>query len=101
MHDEAKRHTRSRWHSESTTAAQFFLVTQMLKKKDVTEQLNSASRKLIEENRVKLSSIVKTTVYCGSHDIALKGKHSNESNFHYLLDFRMEAGNVIFMHYKN
>ncbi|KAL5246073.1 hypothetical protein ACI65C_013481 [Semiaphis heraclei] len=46
--------------------------------KDVTEQLNSSIRKLIDENRLKLVSIIKTIVYCGTHDIALRGKHSNE-----------------------
>lgn len=75
IHQEAKHHTESRWHSESTAAAKFFHDAQTLKKKDVSEQLNSASRKLIEENRIKLVSIIKTIVYCGTHDITLRDKY--------------------------
>lgn len=102
IHDEAKKHVESRWHSESTAAAKFFQDSQNLKIKDVSEQINSASRKLIEENREKLSSIIKTIVYCGTHDIALRGKNINEGNFHDLLDFRMDSGDSILIeHFKN
>lgn len=44
---------------------------------------------------MKLVSIIKTIVYCGTQDIALRGKHSDEGNFHDLLDFRMDAGDTI------
>jgi hypothetical protein len=49
IHKEAKKYTKSRWHSESTAAAKFFHDIQTLKKKDVTEQINSASQNLLKK----------------------------------------------------
>jgi len=101
IHDEAKKHAASRWHSESTAAAKFFQDTHTLRQKNVAEQINNDSRELIEQNRRKLSSIIKTIVYCGTHDIALRGKQSDEGNFHDLLDFRMDAGDVVLIDHFN
>lgn len=42
-----------------------------------------------------MSSIVRTIVFCGTHDLALRGKESSEGNFKDLLKFRVQAGDLV------
>lgn len=86
---------RPRWHTEATTAAKFFENTITLKKKNVFEQINTAAHKIISDNRVILKSITQTLIFCGTHDISIRGKESNSGNFQDLLKLRMEAGDTV------
>lgn len=95
IHDEAKKHVSSRWHTEATTAATFFENTITLKKKNVFEQINTAAHKIISDNRVILKSITQTLIFCGTHDISIRGKESDSGNFQDLLKLRMEAEDTV------
>ena len=64
----------------------------------------SVREERIEKNRHKLKSILKTVIFCGQHDIALRSHRddskyydstSNVGDFQGLLIFRVECGNVI------
>ena len=66
-----------------------------MKKKDIKEQLDSAISDLIQINRSKLTSILKAIIFCGTHDIALRGNHSNGGNFEDLLRFGTESGDQV------
>nr|CAI5817970.1 unnamed protein product [Callosobruchus analis] len=61
---------------------------------NVIEQVNTHERETIEKNRKKLKFIVSTILFCGTHDIALRGKQSHEGNFNDLLRFRVESGDT-------
>ncbi|XP_018406788.1 PREDICTED: 52 kDa repressor of the inhibitor of the protein kinase-like, partial [Cyphomyrmex costatus] len=64
-------------------------------------QLNDANNELIVKNRDKLRSIISSIVFCGTHDLALRGKQSDSGNFQDLLKFRIEAGDsVLEEHFK-
>ena len=75
------------------------------KAEPISRQLDRAMSERIVENRSKLSSIVKTVIFCGQQNISLRGhrddsKHvidgdSNLGNFHALLQFRIDAGDKI------
>ena len=68
-------------------------------------QLNNDARERVEQNRLKLTSIVKSVVFCGKQNIPLRGhrddsqhldnpKH-NPGNFQKLLEFRIDAGDEV------
>ena len=79
---------------------------------DVQSKLVSAHEQQVAENREKLKSIVKTILFCGRQNIALRGHRepaptlvgleqistnqfqSNPGNFFALLQFRAEAGDA-------
>lgn len=95
FHESAKNHANSEWHKESLMKSQLFMDVFSGKQKRVDLQLNKAADDLIEANRIKISSIISTIVYCGTHDIALRGKKSTEGNFRDLLEFRVESGDKV------
>jgi hypothetical protein len=67
----------------------------------VQQLLSDQASALVQSNRLKLLSILKTIVFCGRQMIPLRGhreqadSHSNPGNFHALLDFRIDAGDAI------
>jgi len=65
------------------------------KKICVIEQVNSGFHKEIETNRLKLKPIISTILFCGTHDLLLRGKKSDSGVFHDLLNFRIESGDEI------
>lgn len=66
-----KNHSQMQCHKESTTSAKMFEDTLTLKKKNVLEQIDTAYNRVIENNRKKIIPIIKTLIYCGTHDIAI------------------------------
>ena len=73
---------------------------------NVDEQLNKASQKIIEDNRDKLRPIIKTVIFCGKQNIALRGHRDdvmdimgdcdkNCGNFLSMLKFRIDAGDTV------
>jgi len=86
---------RSSWHKGSTEDAANFRHTRQKPETAVIPQLDAAIAKQIAENRQKLEPIVSTNIYCGTHDIPLRGKDSSGGNFGDLLNFRIEAGDTV------
>ena len=66
-----------------------------IKKKSILNQLNSSQYTTIENNRKKLIPILSSIIFCATHDIAVGGKSENNGNFHDLLQFRIEAGDIV------
>lgn len=66
-----------------------------MKKKNIIEQLDSGITEQINANRKKLKPILATLIFCGTHDISIRGKKSKEGNFEDLLLFRVSAGDKV------
>lgn len=49
----------------------------------------------IEENRVKLQSIISSILFGAKHDLLLRGKNDESSVFINLLQFRVESGDEV------
>lgn len=109
MHEACKNHASSRWHMDSMSVAKDFM-----ENVPVDVIMVSGHKKIIEKNRNIVSSIISTIIFCGTHDLSLRGKHSDSgkslnSIFHYcycivcyflgnfidLLEFKMESGDKI------
>lgn len=72
MHDACKNHASSKWHLDSTKAAKSFV-----EDIPVNVQVISEHKKLKAENRKILTSIISTVIFCGTHDLALRGHDSD------------------------
>lgn len=57
--------------------------------------MSSAQQQTIESNRAKLIPIIKTIVFCGIHNMPLRGKTDETAIFNSLLKFRVDAGDTI------
>ena len=68
----------------------------------VYQSLQEQASTLVQSNRLKLKSILKTIIFCGKQMISLRGHREkaganvNPGNFHALLDFRIDAGDTVF-----
>lgn len=76
LHDSCKSHAKSQWHRTSTISAKSFMDVV-----PVNIQMISGHEKLIENNKKILSNIISTIIFCGTHDMALRGKQHNTGNF--------------------
>ncbi|XP_031637258.1 zinc finger MYM-type protein 1-like, partial [Contarinia nasturtii] len=90
MHEECKNHAQSKWHKQATTSANSFLNVL-----PVNVVAISGHQSLIENNRKILSSIISTIIFCGTHDLPLRGKESQTGVFHDLIKFKIDAGDEI------
>lgn len=95
FHEDARAHEKNQWHIDATVNAKHFSDSIEMKQKSVAEQLDSAAAELVRSNRKKLKSIISTIIFCGTHDISLRGKHSHGGNFKDLLNFRVDAGDQV------
>lgn len=95
FHEDAREHAKSYWHQESITNAKNFTDSIEMKKKNIIEHLDAARAEIIQINRTELGSILKTIIYCGTHDLSLRGKLSESGNFEDLLNFRVDSGDKI------
>ncbi|XP_025192119.1 zinc finger MYM-type protein 1-like [Melanaphis sacchari] len=77
FHASSKIHLSSNWHTESMSRAKDFMDVMKGKKISVIEQVNSGLHKEIETNRLKLKPIISTILFCGTHDLPLRGKKSD------------------------
>lgn len=50
------------------------------KKQSISNVISQSRADLIAKNREKLSSIIQTIVFCGAHDLALRGKRNLVEN---------------------
>lgn len=95
FHEDARGHAKSSWHVESTSKANSFCDSIEMKKKNVIEQIDSSITELVNNNRNKIKPIVASLIFCGTHDISIRGKKSQEGNFEDLLLFRVSAGDKV------
>lgn len=95
FHEDARGHEKSNWHLESISKAKSFIDSIEMRKKNVMEQLDSGITELVNANRQKLKSILATLIFCGTHDISIRGKNSGEGNFEDLLLFRVNSGDKV------
>ena len=69
----------------------------------VHQLMQEQASTLVQTNRLKLESILKTIVFCGRQMIPLRGHREqagpganvNPGNFRALLDFRVDAGDTV------
>lgn len=94
MHASCENHVKSEWHREAVERSKSFMdaVTNRL---NVREQIDTAYQERIKRNREKLSSILSSIIFCGTHDLPLRGKLPDSGVFRDLLSFRAEAGDSI------
>ena len=81
FHSYAKEHTKSSWHQGSHGDATNFLSICERKQVSVVQKLSDVYRKTIEDNRRKLYPIVSKIVFCGTHDLSLRGHSSSCGTF--------------------
>lgn len=80
MHEMCKNHACSQTHQNSTRSAKEFV-----ENIPVDLVMLSGHKKLIEKNRKIVSSIISTIIFCGTHDLPLRGKniHDGISNVYF------------------
>ena len=73
----------------------------------VHQLMQEQASTLVQSNRLKLKSILKTIVFCDRQMISLRGHREqaganvNPGNFRALLDFCVDAGDIVFAeHFK-
>lgn len=69
VHEDYRKHVGSHYHKSSTAAAKSFL-----ENAPVDVQLQIEHHKTIEENKQILSAIISCIIFCGIHDLSLRGK---------------------------
>lgn len=75
LHQACKNHAASKWHQTSTMSAK-----QFKQSVPVNVQMISGHEKMIEQNRKVISSIISSIMFCGTHDIPLRGKTHDAGN---------------------
>ena len=95
FHDEANAHLLTQWHRNAAEDANNFIRLCNKPEENISSQINSNYRITIERNREKLSSLLKGILFCGMHDIALRGKEVDSGNLFDLYKFRAEAGDEV------
>ena len=103
--DHLKEHSQKRAHFVAIQDMESFRSVMEQSTLPIHDQLQSAVCLQIKRNRDKLISVLKTVVLCGKQNISFRGhrddsKYLNEDsqkcgNFQALLDFRIDAGDVI------
>lgn len=73
MHEDCAKHVTTNFHKTSSAAAKAFLETL-----PVDLQLQSFHQKTIEENKQILASIISCIVFCGTHDLTVRGKEADK-----------------------
>ena len=105
-------HQNTKMHRNCTGTMQVFIRQMEGNEKTIDNIISNQRRELIQKNREKLMSILKTVVFCGHQNIALRGHrddskyfqedHSNTGNFQALLNFRIDSGDkVLEEHFTN
>jgi hypothetical protein len=95
FNEAARNHTRSEWHQNSVSEGTNVMAIYDKQKQSIINSISQSRVDLINKNRTRLESIVRTIIFCGTHDLALRGKDSNEGNFKDLLMFRVQAGDSV------
>lgn len=73
IHDYCNSHASSNVHKEATLSAKLFL-----EQNPVDMQMQSGHEKQVIENKQFLKSIISSIIFCGTHDLPLRGKSNHE-----------------------
>lgn len=95
FNESARNHAASSWHKGALEDANNFLTIAQRPELTVVSQMDRAVNRAVTQNREKLYSILSSILFCCSHDIALRGKESSSGNLRDLLQFRIEAGDMV------
>ena len=93
--------TKSAMHQTTAVMAEEFLKIMKSEQMSIDQHLNSVMAKQIEHNKQKLFPIIKTILFCGQQNIALRGHRESDSsrgnpgNFKALLKFRVDSGDHV------
>ena len=99
-----RQHSKKSYHVHSVSDMLTFMRIMNNEQAPIDHQLVSAMAQQVQKNRELLKSIIKTVIFCGKQNVALRGhrddaKHlqqpGNHGNFHALLNFRIESGDEI------
>ena len=95
----------SKIHKAATVMASEFKKNMEGKTTSIHHQLDQGMARTIQQNREKMSSILKTIIFCGKQNISLRGHRddsqcltiddNNPGNFQKLLEFRIDSGDKI------
>jgi hypothetical protein len=105
-------HSESEYHKTSIVMADNFLKIAAGEKTDVLSKLDAERVRQIQQNRARLIPIIKTIIFCGRQELALRGTNekgsvlqpdesSNDGNFRALLRFRIDAGDSLLKEHLN
>ena len=98
-----RKHSRGKCetHNYSVITMAGFMANMKRETVPIDQQLNRQIQQQIDENREKIKSIVKTVIFCGQHNFALRGRRDDDvddttltGNFQALLDFRVDSGDT-------
>lgn len=90
IHDQCKKHMEVCFHKAALESAKSFL-----ENVPVDAQLNKYSHGVIEENKKIITSIISCITFCGSHDLALRGKNYSDGILEGLYKLRIDAGDLV------
>lgn len=109
--DYFRNHEKIWYHQDALRAAEDFLKIYKNEIPRIPEMISAALSQKIQQNRLKLKSIVDTIIFCGQQNIALRGHRegnvrniiasdekdevANNGNFRALLRFRVECGDHV------
>lgn len=101
--DDLRVHGRKQYHEHALADMMHFQSVMSSQEQSVQHQLDTALAQQVRQNRECLISIMNVIVLCGKQNIALRGHRDdqrhleqpgNHGNFHALLQFRIEAGDL-------
>lgn len=95
FNESARNHIASVWHAGSQADAENYMKVIRNPNKQVICQIDSSIKRVIEQNRKKIFPILSTILFCGTNDLALRGKEQGKGNVQQLYDFRIECGDNI------
>ena len=96
-----RQHSKKVYHTHSVSDMITFMQIMENKQLPIDHQLVSALAQQVQRNRELLKSIIKTVIFCGKQNIALRGHRDdfqdlaqpgNHGNFHALVKFRIDSG---------
>lgn len=87
MHEFCKSHVGSSWHLTAMKAMHSFMV-----EVPIDIQMVSAHKKIMLENRKYISSLVSVVIFCGVHDLPLRGKQLHEGILEDLIQLKIDSG---------
>ena len=94
----AQNHRELERHVEAVRDSKVF-IEKYTSGKNIKTAISSSYAAARENNRLILTSIIKTVVLCAEANIALRGKTNTGGNFNRLLHFRVDAGDKVLEHH--
>ncbi|CAL1671991.1 unnamed protein product [Lasius platythorax] len=102
-------HESRQYHVRACEAAQNFMSIFEKRQDDIVMQIDAGRKVQVEENRKKLTPIIKTVLFCGMEGLPLRGhnesgpilgnREGSDGKFRALIKFRVDAGDEILKHH--